>query len=136
MSVERELAEIKELLRDILRGTPPSYDDRFCENCKYRGTYYKSEPCVSCDERMQNWEWINSVPQDDRVVISKKETTTDAVPVVHGEWITKRTLQHDGEYYCSVCEFEAFWSWRRDVQSLTNYCPNCGAKMDGERKDG
>lgn len=55
--------------------------------------------------------------------------TIDAKPVVHGEWTTKRTHQHDGEYYCSCCEFEAFWSWRRDVQSLTNFCPNCGADM-------
>lgn len=60
--------------------------------------------------------------------------SVDAVPVVHGEWTTKRTLQHDGEYYCSRCGFEAFWSWRRDAQSLTNFCPNCGADMRGEDK--
>lgn len=60
--------------------------------------------------------------------------TIDAKPVVHGHWTTKRTHQHNGEYYCSCCGFEAFWTWRRDVQSLTDYCPNCGAKMERQKR--
>lgn len=50
--------------------------------------------------------------------------TIDAVPVVHGRWTTKRTWEHDGEWYCSVCEYEPV------VFMESNYCPNCGAKMD------
>ena len=59
----------------------------------------------------------------------------DAVEVVHGRW---------SNGLCTNCGAEA------DVQSIgfgctagttrinyreTNYCHNCGAKMDGERKD-
>ena len=60
-----------------------------------------------------------------------RQPTIDAVPVVHGEWTTKRTWQHDGEIYCSVCDSNA--PTEGDYRQVkTNYCPNCGAKMDGK----
>ena len=44
-------------------------------------------------------------------------------PVVHGRWVFMGTWEE-----CSVCGLA------KDVDSeQTNYCPNCGAKMDGER---
>ena len=49
----------------------------------------------------------------------------DVTPVVHGAWqVTDRFKA------CSVCGY-AFARLLPD-----KYCPNCGAKMDGERKDG
>jgi hypothetical protein len=56
--------------------------------------------------------------------ILKDAPTIDAVPVVHGRWI------HDinNLYGCSEC-------MKRETMSpkkLKPYCPNCGAKMDGE----
>ena len=45
----------------------------------------------------------------------------------HGRW------EHAPDYaeYCSVCEF-----YPDDEENHAyDYCPNCGAKMDGERKD-
>ena len=51
----------------------------------------------------------------------------DAVPVVHGHWTTKRSLTHDGEWYCSNCEYEP------TVFEDYKYCPNCGAKMDEKK---
>lgn len=60
-----------------------------------------------------------------------KQPTVDAVPVVHGYWTTKRTWQHDGEIYCSACDHDA--PTEGDYRQVkTNYCPNCGAKMDGK----
>lgn len=44
--------------------------------------------------------------------------TVDAFPVVHGYWIGK------GYDECSVCG--------RLELGRTNYCPYCGAKMNGE----
>lgn len=67
--------------------------------------------------------------------IFEEAPTVDAVPVVHAYWTTKRTWQHDGEIYCSACDHDA--PTEGDYRQVkTNYCPNCGAKMDGERKDG
>ena len=53
----------------------------------------------------------------------------DAVPIVYGEWTTKRTWMHDGEWYCSVCDYEPV------VFMESSYCPNCGAKMDAGDED-
>lgn len=59
----------------------------------------------------------------------------DYVPVVHGQWddipneymsvVSKTGAYHGNATTCSVCH---------DVNPnafKTNYCPNCGAKMDG-----
>ena len=58
------------------------------------------------------------------------QPTVDAVEVVHGRWEERyapngKYVAWDG-FYCSVCGKQA---------AKSNYCPNCGAKMDGERKD-
>ncbi|MBQ0014681.1 MAG: hypothetical protein KBS82_05085 [Oscillospiraceae bacterium] len=42
-------------------------------------------------------------------------------PVVHAEWEHKDGIY--GVAYCSNCDFELKYN-------NTNYCPNCGAKMD------
>lgn len=48
----------------------------------------------------------------------------DAVPVVHGRWVHFK--QHDlNAVFCNVCDY-AFARLHP-----ANYCPNCGAKMDG-----
>ena len=52
-----------------------------------------------------------------------KIPTVDAVEVVHGQW--KRTPVSE-RLYCGVCDNLP------EYQLETNYCPNCGAKMDGE----
>ena len=53
--------------------------------------------------------------------------TVDAVEVVHGQW--RRFINGDGEYkyLCGVCEKMVTYE-----MGGSNYCPNCGAKMDGE----
>ena len=57
--------------------------------------------------------------------------TVDAVEVVHGRWIdrTKNVRgYYDYRYDCSVCE-HIFW--HGGIENF-NYCPICGAKMDGD----
>jgi hypothetical protein len=51
----------------------------------------------------------------------------DVAPVVHGEWI-ERALRPT----CSLCGFSG--SLIDAPISPFKYCPNCGAKMDGEEK--
>ena len=61
----------------------------------------------------------------------------DVAPVVHGRWDDSgRYTFPSGDTAvrctncgCALTESEyRLYNW--------NYCPNCGAKMDGERKDG
>lgn len=62
----------------------------------------------------------------------------DVVPVVHGRWVASgqcnhkpyrmRSSDHWTTYKCSKCGFS---NGRRYND---NFCPNCGARMDGERR--
>ena len=51
----------------------------------------------------------------------------DAVEVAHGWWIQECKNRRR----CSNCQHGR----NTDTQIGWNYCPNCGAKMDGERGD-
>lgn len=52
--------------------------------------------------------------------------TADVVEVKHGEWITLEA--EIGLYSCSLCGHKI-------LRAECNYCPNCGAKMDGGKTD-
>lgn len=63
----------------------------------------------------------------------RKQPAADVAPVVHGRWINAPLCGND-ECRCSECG-----SWHNIHANLRGeitqkYCPNCGAKMDGERK--
>ena len=50
----------------------------------------------------------------------------DVVEVRHGRWVNTHS---DSEFaQCSLCKYPVYAAW---IWNLTNYCPNCGAKMDG-----
>lgn len=62
----------------------------------------------------------------------KEVPSADVEPVRHGEW--KRHKDHwCCRYICSNCEKPARYDMSYE-QNLSNYCPNCGAKMDGGNK--
>lgn len=67
----------------------------------------------------------------------KDLSAVDAVPVVHGRWITNK----HGETVCSECDNNALQVLtgclvnRHFEPHKSEFCPNCGAKMDGERRD-
>lgn len=60
--------------------------------------------------------------------------TIDAVPVVHGRWIDEGAYVTTAYgsldvYQCSNCNREI------TIDDYDNYCPNCGARMDGGEKE-
>ena len=79
---------------------------------------YSDEPCEPSDCLMI--EELEKCP------------TVDAVEVVHGEW---DTIEDDYTgliaLQCSVCNQE-YWFEDEPPLKIYNYCPNCGAKMDGD----
>ena len=55
-----------------------------------------------------------------------KLPAADVAPVRHGRWIAS----HDEFCTCSICKYPVYVGWNQ-----TNYCSNCGAKMDGGDSD-
>lgn len=58
-------------------------------------------------------EWVNQ----------QAENLKDWEPVVHGRWIPFHSEIAVDIQYCSACEV--------GFAAKTDYCPNCGAIMDG-----
>lgn len=82
----------------------------------------------------RSW-WAHSVILKDNFVrLIREAPTADVVEVKHGYWTA-----HPASYECSICENEFFVEgYAEDYDAVEDwdlhYCPNCGAKMDGERK--
>lgn len=57
----------------------------------------------------------------------------DVAPVVYGRWeYPPQTFNTLGQIRCPFC---AWWSLDPSIDGIYNYCPNCGAKMDGGDSD-
>lgn len=60
----------------------------------------------------------------------KNTTAVDAAPVVHARLIKYEPDMHGTEpVECNACNYLFARLYPQ------NYCPNCGAKLDGERRD-
>lgn len=53
-----------------------------------------------------------------------EQPTIDAVPVVHGAWMDQDYTFT--RFTCTACG-------AKNHRECTNYCPNCGAKMDAKK---
>ena len=62
------------------------------------------------------------------------QPTVEAVEVVHGRWEDRENPQWKAYdiRHCSVCGWSIPKTKLRQKDSHWNYCPNCGAKMDGD----
>lgn len=84
-------------------------------------------------ERIRNSGYAEQI-KSNLYLMARMAPAVDAVEVRHGRWTRKRTVEHDGELYCSLCgEAALFIDWREEWKS--NFCPYCGARMDGRRED-
>lgn len=58
--------------------------------------------------------------------------SADVVEVKHGKWTIRSTSYRDKlNFECSVCHNR----YLRGTGENMNYCPNCGAKMDGKEQE-
>ena len=58
------------------------------------------------------------------VKILNQFPVADVAPVRHGRWVPFHSEVAGDIQYCSACEI--------GFDAKTDYCPNCGAKMDSE----
>ena len=101
-----------------------SVEERYCKPCKAEKKDHNGCWCRAC--------WV-----DDMLDEVECFQPSDVAPVVHGRWerepssywrwtssgavaVTRTT------YRCGLCG--------RGTAVKSNYCPNCGAKMDGRNK--
>ena len=79
-----------------------------------------------CDKEHANEHFINGIES----VLEYVENlpAADVTPVQHGRW-----EKQSGLYSCSECGMTCPYDVQADVIEYwaCNYCPNCGAKMDG-----
>lgn len=58
----------------------------------------------------------------------------DVAPVVHGEWVEGAENFTNGRYDAECNRCGTYISWNAGNSGDWNFCPNCGAKMDGGKK--
>lgn len=84
------------------------------------------------DRKNGNEHFINGI--ESVLEYAENLPAADVAPVVHGRWIEipcnhkPSRIRHIEKWVtnkCSACKYS-------NGRKKTHYCPNCGAKMDGE----
>lgn len=95
-------------------------------------------PCCKCDEKGMCNICELTYRRNGQLADS-----ADIAPVRHGEWKDRYEHKYANQYYeCSVCGGKALDETYVPIigapycnQELSPYCPHCGAKMDGKRRE-
>ena len=81
---------------------------------------------------------LKSLPEQERIkymgiydCINSVPTADDVRKVEHGHWHLINSDVGWNDFICSVCKSEVIL----DEDIIYDYCPNCGAKMDGKEDE-
>ena len=99
-----ECIKLEDAIREIEQINPVDYGAMW----DYEAHHWAGECLRDCKEA------IDSIP------------VADVAPVMHGQWIEREKYTFGTMYDCSICSTRIL-----DNGHSWNYCPNCGAKMDG-----
>ena len=80
---------------------------------------------------LTKYAWASPVRNEQRVTVDADDVqfgvdkipSADVAPVQHGRWLCVDT-DTEQFFLCNRCKKKEYWE--------SNYCPNCGAKMDLE----
>ena len=84
---------------------------------------FATKGCTGCCDSCHLWS-----EEGCRVVL--EAPTVNAIEVVHGHW--ESASPYFLMYRCSVCRKTTLFSI---CDFPSNYCPHCGAKMDGDNSE-
>lgn len=84
--------------------------------CSFCSDYF---PAMTC-EGQDTCEWMQYI---------ETEPAADVVEVKHGHWIEHEWAEESEGLLISNFECSQCHDWERKT---SDYCPNCGSKMDGE----
>ena len=98
--------------------------------------YIRREDARRMVVQLDKYAWTSPVSDERRVTVDvdlvkfglDRIPAADVAEVVHGQWIKDDFLSDDvnNAEKCSQCGELIGW-----FGNLPNYCPNCGAKMEG-----
>ena len=86
------------------------------------------EPVMCFSDR----QTFSATKDSDLVAYIQAIPAVDAVEVKHGTW---ELIEDESYAECSKCGCCVPIAWSDD-DVFWNFCPNCGARMDGRREDG
>lgn len=99
--------------------------------------YIKRDAVHDLVRSLTKYAWASPVRNERRVTVDADDVqfgvdkipSADVAPVRHGRWIDAYPDIEPNPMFmygiCSECGFE------QGISKYLNYCPNCGAKMDG-----
>ena len=105
--------------------------------------YIDKEACLSILRAKANMAVLmDAAPYFEKAAqMLEKLPAADVAPVVHGRWIPSESDFDDDDtlfdveewcdWQCSACREDICYEDPMPMKLLPNYCPNCGAKMDG-----
>lgn len=87
-------------------------EESICKTCAHNKVcrYMDNQPCIECSQY--------------------------AAQERHGRWVEIKGMappEYHGKHRCSICCARALE--RKFHEELSEHCPNCGAKMDGDKHD-
>ena len=97
-------------------------------NCLHIGSFCTAVPDPICAGVRSAYEcgWTDCAMKIRKEQQLKSSPTIEAEPVRHGRW-----EKRGQEIYCSKCGEESGYTWA-GASRYSDYCPNCGAKLDKE----
>lgn len=134
----RKEYETKERIREKMKNFKPC---PFCGGTELKaGVFAMDTQChVDCECGAQLFlevDWEENMTEEehdeaciDALLAAWNRQAADVSPVRHGRWI----YGEDIDIQCSVCGADALTEGDYR-QTRSNYCPNCGARMDGENE--
>ena len=95
------------------------------EGCYTYHYELKDWDLFQCKELDKGKHWDGHTSKDVRRLLSIP--AADVAPVRHGRWVEQEKYDFGTMYDCSICGDRIL-----DNGHSWNYCPNCGAKMNGD----
>ncbi len=106
--------------------------------------YIDREKVIKLLNKISSLNEVGMAIADIVAPLIEKAPTADAVEVKHEEWLpyeSEESYGYDDQkvwYKCSACGKDALGRCPDDewysFPQKTNYCPHCGAKMDGTQQ--
>ena len=82
--------------------------------------------------QVQDSDKYGTITKQVFISLLQNSETADVAPVMHAHWIETEDLSGNHYAECSNCCLLWWIDGESSQEAEMNYCPRCGAKMDGE----